>query len=211
MENLFSGTSKKAEIRKRLSEFKSKWKEPDEAIFEELAFCLCTPQSNALKCAEAIEIAKKKKCFQNKAELKKCLHRRVRFHNNKSKYIAMARTFFERNGKLEIKKILKENRIEQKHLHTRNWLAENIKGMGLKEASHFLRNIGFYENIAILDRHILKNLKSLGAISKIPKSMGKKQYLEIEQKMLAFCKKQKIKPEELDLALWAKETGFVFK
>lgn len=202
---------RKREIKKRLSEFRQKWKEGDEPVFAELAFCLCTPQSNALKCDEAVALAEKQKCFSNTAALKKCLHRRVRFHNNKSAYIAGARKFFERNGKLGIKKILREQGIEKNHIQTRGWLAGNVKGLGLKEASHFLRNIGFYENIAILDRHILKNLKALGAIREVPGHLGKKEYLAIEKKLLAFCKKQKIKPEEFDLALWAKETGFVFK
>ncbi|MFH1234833.1 MAG: N-glycosylase/DNA lyase [Candidatus Diapherotrites archaeon] len=201
----------KAEIKKRLSEFKAKWKEGGEAVFAELAFCLCTPQSNALKCGEAVRMLVEKKCFSNSAETKKCLHRRVRFHNNKSAYIAEAREFFERKGKLEIKKILKGQGIEKNHLKTREWLVQNVKGLGLKEASHFLRNIGFYENLAILDRHILKNLKALGAIKEVPKHLGKKEYLEIEKKLLAFCKKNKVRPEELDLALWAKETGFVFR
>ncbi|MCX6801529.1 MAG: N-glycosylase/DNA lyase [Candidatus Diapherotrites archaeon] len=203
--------NRKREIRKRLSEFKQKWKESDESVFAELAFCLCTPQSNALKCDEAVTLAKKQGCFSNQHALKKCLHRRVRFHNNKSAYIAEARKFFERDGKLEIKKILKGQGIKKNHLQTRGWLALNVKGLGLKEASHFLRNIGFYENIAILDRHILKNLKALGAIKEVPKHLGKKEYFAIEKKLLAFCKKEKIKPEEFDLALWAKETGFVFR
>lgn len=88
---------------------------------------------------------------------------------------------------------------------------KNVKGLGLKEASHFLRNIGFFEDIAILDRHILRNLVRLKVTRGIPTGLTDKKYLEIEERTLQFCEQNKIKPEELDLVLWARETGFVFK
>jgi len=40
------------------------------------------------------------------------------------------------------------------------WLVKNLTGLGYKEAGHFLRNIGSGK-IAILDRHILRNLHAL--------------------------------------------------
>jgi len=94
---------------------------------------------------------------------------------------------------------------------TREWLVANIKGMGYKEASHFLRNIGLGKGLAILDVHILKNLKRYGVLKKMPASLTKKTYLEIEEKMRRFSKKIGIPLEELDLLLWASETGFIFK
>ena len=84
-------------------------------------------------------------------------------------------------------------------------------GIGYKEASHFLRNIGYGEDIAILDRHILKNLKLLNVISDIPASLSKKQYLLIEKKMKQFSKKINISLSHLDLLLWYREAGEVFK
>lgn len=204
---------RRSEIRKRLAEFKLKWQEPDKEIFSELVFCLCTPQSSALKCNEAVKLLRANGCLVagKKSEVKKCLRGRARFHNSKTKHILNAQKFFSRNGQIRIKEILRENKIEKNHLQTRSWLVRNVKGLGYKEASHFLRNIGFYENIAILDRHILKNLVALGVIPETPKSLSVKKYLEIEEKLIRFCKREGIKPEELDLALWARETGFVFK
>ena len=73
----------------------------------------------------------------------------------------------------------------------RNWFANNVYGMGMKEASHFLRNIGLSDNICILDRHILRNLVEYGVIDKIPKSMDKKAYLNIEREMIKFSKEVK--------------------
>ena len=93
----------------------------------------------------------------------------------------------------------------------REWLVSNLKGIGYKEASHFLRNIGMGKNIAILDRHILKNLQKHGAIKEIPKSLTPKKYVEIENQMRDFSRKVKIPMEEIDLLFWSEETGEVFK
>jgi len=93
----------------------------------------------------------------------------------------------------------------------REFLVRNIKGMGYKEASHFLRNIGLGENLAILDRHILKNLISLGVIDSIPKTLTRKKYLKIEKKMREFAKDIGIPMAHLDLVLWFKEAGLIFK
>ena len=93
----------------------------------------------------------------------------------------------------------------------REWIVKNIKGMSYKEASHFLRNIGFGEDIAILDRHILKNLVKLEVIDELPKSLTPKLYMEIEEKMRKYCEFVKIPMDEMDLLLWYKEAGVIFK
>ncbi|MFN3910047.1 MAG: DNA lyase, partial [Candidatus Anstonellaceae archaeon] len=90
-------------------------------------------------------------------------------------------------------------------------LVKEIDGLGLKEASHFLRNIGMMKNLAILDRHILKCLKYYGVIKEIPKTLTKKNYLEIEKRMIEFSKKIKIEPAKIDLLFWSEQTGYVFK
>jgi len=93
----------------------------------------------------------------------------------------------------------------------RDWIVKNIKGMSYKEASHFLRNVGFGEDIAILDRHILKNLVKLEVIDELPKTLTPKLYLEIEEKMRNYCEFVKIPMDEMDLLLWYKEAGVIFK
>jgi N-glycosylase/DNA lyase len=93
----------------------------------------------------------------------------------------------------------------------RNWIAENVKGMGYKEAGHFLRNIGKSESkIAILDRHILRNLKSLRVIDS-DELKGKRGYFEVERKFIDFSEKAGIKVDELDLLFWSRENGEIFK
>ena len=62
-----------------------------------------------------------------------------------------------------------------------------------------------------LSSAILKNLAKHGVIDGIPKPLSKAKYLEIEEKMRAFCKKSKISMAELDLYFWSNETGEVLK
>jgi len=65
--------------------------------------------------------------------------------------------------------------------------------------------------MAILDRHILKNLHLLGVIAKIPESLSKTTYRQIESKMEKFAVSVNIPFAHLDLLLWYKETGEIFK
>ncbi len=82
--------------------------------------------------------------------------------------------------------------------------------MGLKEASHFLRNIGYYKDVAVLDRHILKNMAFYRKIEKIP-TLNLKNYLLLEKLMKEWASQLDIPFEYLDFVLWFKETQDVFK
>lgn len=170
---------------------------------------MLTPQSKAKVCWEAVNRIKSNSLLfsDDKKLLSEMIHP-VRFKNNKAKYIIEAREKFYMNNNFSIKKIL-ENFPD--NVAARYWLNDNIKGFGLKEASHFLRNIGSGNNIAILDRHILKNLAIYEVIDEIPASLSFKKYLEIENKMIDFAEEIKIKIVHLDFVLWYKETGEVFK
>ena len=200
--------NRRKDIKKRLQEFKAVYKKSDNDIFRELCFCILTPQARAVVCDGAIKRLEERdlllKGSQN--DIRACLSG-VRFPNNKAKYLVAARGFF-RNGK----GLKGKSRIDVSDLHkTRDWLVKNIKGFGYKEASHFLRNIGFGKGLAILDRHILKNLKRYEVIKKIPASLNRNNYIKIEAKMRQFFEKIGIPIEEIDLLFWSKETGFIFK
>lgn len=202
---------KERKIKKRLQEFQEILNHSNERFFAELAFCICTPQSKAIRCWNAVKsLMKNNLLYSGNEEKIRPFLNNVRFGNIKAKRIVEARKFFSENNKLDIKKkILLFNDAFQ----LRDWLITNIKGIGLKEAGHFIRNIGFdYKNqLAILDRHILKNLKEFNIIDKIPKTLTKKRYLEIERKMKKFGDKIGLSLYELDLLLWSKETGKIFK
>ncbi len=180
--------------------------------------------------------------FTGKAyQIRPKLRGRVRFHNKKADFIIGARKLLNPSCHCEAAKRPKQSffrllrrgfaapRNDGKNrdcpsgrgwtkvgtvpiFPMREWLVENIKGLGYKEASHFLRNIGLGKDIAILDRHILKNLQKYGVIDKIPSSLGSRRvYLEIEEKMKALSKETRIPLEDMDLLFWSLQTGFIFK
>ncbi|HLC39421.1 MAG TPA: N-glycosylase/DNA lyase [archaeon] len=201
---------RKDEIKKRLEEFRNVFNQDDKRIFTELAFCLCTPQSKATSAWNAITaLTKNNFLFSGTEQQIQPFLNTVRFNESKSKHIAASRNMFTSDGEIKIKQKLLEFGGNQ--LAMREWFAENVMGLGMKEASHFLRNVGFGSELAILDRHILKNLYEYGAIEELPKTLTEKKYVEIEKKMKEFAEKIGIPFEELDLLLWAEETGFIFK
>lgn len=203
MKHLFDVyNSRKSKIKQRLKEFKGVTSDKD--VFSELCFCICTPQSKAELCNKAVKnLMKDDFVFKaSESNLRKFLIG-VRFNKNKAKYIVEARS---------LKEGLKERLLQIKESkERREFLVKNVKGLGYKEASHFLRNIGLGEDLAILDRHVLKNLLRYGVIREIPRTRTKKNYLRIEERMKKFAKQIRVPLAELDLLFWSMETGRIFK
>src|SRR5437879_5095309 len=164
---------RKEAIQKRLAEFRQVMQWTDGEVFAELCFCLLTPQSSAKVCWEAVSALKERTLLLKgqPPELEPHL-RSVRFSESKAKYIVEARNMFSTDGKLQLK-----SRISSFYnpFELREWFVENVKGLGYKEASHFLRNIGLGEGFAILDRHILRNWNRLGVIPEITATIQKKR------------------------------------
>ena len=207
LQTLYS--EKRDAIQKRLQEFKEVLRNIDDDVFAELCFCLLTPQSSAKTCWAAVSRLKERSLLLkgNPIEIQPQLND-VRFGDSKAKYIVEARDLFTKDGRLYLKSHLSSfsNLFE-----LREWMVENVKGLGYKEASHFLRNIGLGEEFAILDRHILRNLKRLDVIPEVPVTITKKRYLEIEEKLRRFSREVGIPLAELDLLFWSRETGWIFK
>ena len=198
----------KGEIKNRLRDFRENYRKDDREIFSELCFCILTPQSDAVECDKAIKRLKERGLLFSGSKAQISPHiKAARFLNNKAQYLVEARSIFKNNGYFCVKPHINRKYIFQ----TREWLVDNVKGIGYKEASHFLRNIGLGEDIAILDTHILKNLKKYRVIKEISKSMTRKRYMDIEDRMRKFADRIRIPMAELDLLFWSKETGVVFK
>jgi N-glycosylase/DNA lyase len=192
-------------VESRLEDFEATWEcGTDESIFRELVFCLLTPQSKARSCWSAVERLTECNLITEgaAAQISENL-RGVRFHHTKARRVVGARKHLD-GLKARIAGF-------ESPIQAREWLANNVVGMSYKEASHFLRNIGMGRDLAILDRHILKNLVLLGVIIEIPKSLSPKRYLEIEQSMREFCRKNGFGMADLDMVLWCREAGEVFK
>lgn len=196
----------KALVEKRLSEFSSFKDKSAPEWFSELCFCLLTANSRALT-ALAIQKELGPKGFSSKSqeEVKQCIIRnKHRFHNNKSRFIVGAREHLDIKNKIQ-KLVKEEGQIE-----AREWLVKNIKGLGYKEASHFLRNVGYFD-LSILDRHILNLFVENGYLKEKPKSLNKKVYLEVEDIFKKLAKKMGMSCAELDLYMWYLKTGEVLK
>jgi N-glycosylase/DNA lyase len=200
----------KPEIENRITEFKKiREKASDKELFHELVFCIMTPQSKAKSCGKALEILKMNNLvFNGTPEEISDKINIVRFRNNKARYIVEARAKFTETNKFKMREILFSQGNVQK---IREWLVKNIKGIGYKEASHFLRNTGFGDEIAILDRHILKNMIISGILKEKPKTLSPAMYMEIEKKLIDFSKRIKIPADHLDFVWWYKEAGEVYK
>ena len=123
-----------------------------------------------------------------------------RFYSKRAEYIVEARKYAES---------LKDTVTELGEHRAREWLVKNVKGIGYKEASHFLRNVGYFD-LAILDRHILSVLEENDIVKK-PKTLTRKRYLEIESKMRELANEVEMSLGKLDLYLWYMKTGKVLK
>lgn len=193
-------------VGKRLKEFSDMNERDANHWFSELCFCILTSNSKA-RTAMAIQGELGYEGFMNLAEgevsyaIRKHKHR---FHNTKARHIIEARKFGD------IKEIIKELVEKEGEIVAREWLVENVKGLGYKESSHFLRNIG-YTNVSILDRHILNLMAENRIIDVKPKSLNKKNYTEIEAKFNEIAKELNMNSAELDLYMWYMKTGEVLK
>ena len=193
----------KAIINSRIKEFEKILHEKNkERIFSELCFCLLTANFQAEKSIKLQNELLQDFFKTNEQELaRKLKEKGHRFWPQRASHIIKAR---------EHKEILHKFILENKDpAEIRIWLAENVNGLGMKESSHFLRNIG-YKDFAIIDFHIVDLLVAENLIQK-PKTLTPKRYLEIENVLKEIAKKANLSQAELDLYLWYIETGKVLK
>ena len=189
-------------IRNRLADFRAV---PDADYFYELAYCLLTPQSSAIHAGRVVERLREADFLRNGGDATPLLRAReqyIRFHNTKARRLLDARDRFP-----EVRDMLVSG---ESAAAERAWLVANVKGLGWKEASHFLRNIG-RRDLAILDRHILRNLARHGVIRAIPASLTPSRYRTIEERFARFAQALGIPMDELDLLFWSRETGEILK
>jgi len=194
---------RKQAIRSRLQDFS---RVPPSGYFYELVYCLMTPQSSAEHAEKTVFILRQQRFADsdfNPEDILRTKEHYIRFHRTKAKHLIMA--------KEEFPSILKAVTNGLSPVDARNWLVANVKGLGFKEATHFLRNIGKSDGLAILDRHILRNLKRFGVIRSVPSTLSRKKYLSIEKKFTSFAQSVNIPVDELDLLFWSMETGEIRK
>jgi len=191
-------------IDQRMKEFEELGNKNSNEIFKELCFCFMTANFSAqggIKIQNEINDGflhlPEEKLAKRLAELGH------RFPNARARYVVLSR-----KHKDNLKETLQTFPDE---ILAREWIVQNIKGMGMKESSHFLRNIG-YKNLAIIDFHIVDLLAKHNLIEKPKsKSLTPKKYIEIENILREIAQKTNLNLGELDLYLWYEETGKVLK
>lgn len=175
-------------IRARLNEFKEYKTEKE--TFRELCFCLLAANTSSRMASRVLEHVGDVIFTGTEEQIRQRLHElHCRFYNKRAEYIFCAR-------KVQVK-------------FERDYLAENIKGFGYKESSHFLRNMG-YEGYAILDKHVQNAMVEFGIIKKRP-ILSRKKYLLLEKKLKKFAEEININIDELDFVLWSRKSGEILK
>ena len=180
-------------IGRRMQEFKAFEAKSDEYLFRELCFCLMTANFNAERSIRIQEEIGEGFLLLPEARLAKRLAELGhRFPNARASFIVEAR---KHKGSLRSA--------------DREWLVGNVRGLGYKEASHFLRNTG-KTDVSIIDFHII-DLLVRNKLVRRPKSLAKASYLQIEGTLKRLADKSGLNLAELDLYLWYIETGKVLK
>jgi N-glycosylase/DNA lyase len=188
------------EVKKKIKEFREFKNNSKEKWFSELCFCLLTANTSAeMGLRIQNKISEKKFLSLPEKKLAKELKKAgSRFYSRRANFICSARKFSD------IKEILSSLPEKEK----RNFLVANIKGLGLKEASHFLRNTGNL-NYAIIDKHVFDIAKKYNLIKE--NKLNEKNYLKLERKLSLLAGKLGIALGELDLYLWFMKTGKILK
>lgn len=194
----------KSLVDNRIKEFKLIGEKDTHRWFSELCFCILTANCSANKCMDIQEDLGVDGFLKlPKSDLIERLRDLgYRFYRIRADYIVSAREYSD-----ELKNIINDFTDSYK---ARDWLVENVKGLGYKESSHFMRNVGF-SNLMILDRHILRTAREGGIIDSIPSNLNRKRYLDIESKIDLLADKVSLSLAEIDLYLWYIATGKILK
>jgi N-glycosylase/DNA lyase len=198
------------EIRARLAEFDAIGKRgTDLNLWEEMVFCFFTGGCSARMGLNALEAVRSILLTGEQDELAAALVGVHRYPNARARYIVASRLFLREHCGLRLRRKL--NGFDC-HFERRDWLVreKGIKGLGYKEASHYLRNVG-YTGYAILDKHVLNCLAELKIIDEGKPPNTRSKYLMIEDRMKSLSCETGIDFDELDLVLWSMKTDMILK
>lgn len=200
---------RQVEIERRLEEFREVYERGDQAIFKELCFCILAANSSAEMGMRTVQALGDLLLYGELQSLQQRLSKGFRYWRIRPAYIIHTREYLQREFYFKLRALLDAFPNPESR---RDFFATNkdIKGLSYKEASHFLRNIG-YRGYAIIDKHILRCLKELGVIRKVIPPKGRADYLKIEKKMRQFSMSIGMDMDELDLLLWSLKTGKILK
>ncbi len=202
--------TRRTEIRARLAEFAAlKQAATDAQLWEELVYCIFTAGASARMGLRSVAAIRDLLDAGAHDDLARALTGVHRYPRSRSGYIVVTRDHLRADCRLQLRARLE---AFTDPLARRDWLARtrDIKGLGYKEASHFLRNVG-YSGYAILDKHILRSLAELGVVASPDPPTTRARYLATEDALRRFARTARIDFDELDLVLWSMKTGEILK
>jgi N-glycosylase/DNA lyase len=202
--------ARRGEIRARLREFEEVWRTATDArLWEELVFCIFTAGASARMGLGSIEAVRHLLASGTQRELAAALAGRHRYPNSRSGYIVVTREYLEGDCRMRLRERLSSFADP---FERRDWLAreKGVKGLGYKESSHFLRNVGL-RGYAILDKHILRCLSEVGVLGSPQPPATRARYLAAEARLRDFAREVRVDFDELDLVLWSLKTGEILK
>jgi N-glycosylase/DNA lyase len=202
--------ARRDEIRQRLAEFEEVWRSAtDERLWEEMVYCIFTAGASARMGLGAVGAVRHLLARGTQTELAAALTGRHRYPNSRSGYIIVTREYLAGDCGMRLRERL-EGFADP--FERRDWLARErgVKGLGYKESSHFLRNVGL-RGYAILDKHILRCLAEVGVIDSPVPPATRARYLATEGRLRDFARDVSIDFDELDLVLWSMKTGEILK
>jgi N-glycosylase/DNA lyase len=206
VKRLRSDLEVKSMVDQRISEFLEVRRQDSGAWFVELTYCLLTAYSSAIRGQSCVDALCDCGALLDGSvvEVEETLRRQGhRFAERRAEYVVEARRLAT-----DLKEVI-EGFEDAKE--ARRWLVENVKGLGYKEASHFLRNVGFLD-VAIIDRHILSNMREHGVVADDgSRGLTKRRYLEYERILGRVAENVGMSLGEMDLYLWYRKTGKVLK
>jgi N-glycosylase/DNA lyase len=204
--------ARRQEIRARLDQFREVWRGGSDArLWEELVFCIFTAGASAHMGFRAVEAIRPLLKEGGREDMTRALKSAGahRFPVARPGYIVVTRNYLRQHCDMALREKLQSftDPIER-----RDWLAreKQIKGLGYKESSHFLRNIGLMGH-AILDKHVMNCLADLKIVETPKPPATRARYLETEERLRSFAREIRIDFDELDLVLWSMKTGEVLK
>lgn len=199
----------KPTIESKLISFQQTWDEGNKSIWHELCFCILTANTSA-KMAIHFSGKLHQADFDKPEEILSILKQGYRFPNTRTHYIQTTRNFLKKECGLDLQQKIASFGEDKITLRDYFALTPSIKGLGFKESSHFLRNIGIF-GYSILDKHILKSLSEFGLIPHDHPPRNRSEYLRIEKIMIRFAQELEINLDHLDLLLWYRKTGEILK
>lgn len=193
----------RARVLERAEEFLLNNKAGEDIWFRELVLCILTANSSFISAYKALNCVFEYNFFSlDQYKLSKILKEcGYRFYNLKSKYLMEAKSLYG-----SLKKIIKPL-ADRDQWEAREFLVNKVNGIGYKEASHFLRNVGYFD-LAIIDRHVLRFITDIVGDIKLRK---RRDYFLVEGLLRSIADGLNIQVGLLDLFIFFKQTKTLVK